>query len=151
MNPNHIRTRKAIARTAVVGIATGVAALALAGPASADHTLLDETIIVSDCHSSGEECGVVPTFTFFAPDHQVRVTFIGGDGCSTIAAHTVIDGDPNTGQTSFVDPHQSKWGDEPVKLGFHKITVETGGVLGGCNTGRLASYSGRLLIDSIED
>jgi hypothetical protein len=46
MKTHQVLTRKALARAAVVGISTGFAALALAGPASADHALLDKTINV---------------------------------------------------------------------------------------------------------
>jgi hypothetical protein len=153
MNTHHIPTRTAIARPAVVGIATGLAAFALAfaGPASADHTLLDKTINVSDCGPAGQTCRVTPTFTFFAPDEHVTAEFIaGGDGCSSIVAHIVIDG--NTYPGSKVGPNQSDGGHElQVKPGFHKIGVLTDGVDGGCNTGHLASYSGRLLVDNVED
>jgi hypothetical protein len=152
MKTHQVLTRKALARAAVVGISTGFAALALACPASADHALLDKTINVPDCQASNEKCSVVPSFTFFTPESQVKVTFIADGGCSTITAHIVIDGNDNyTGLP--VAPNQSNEFDTYLDPGFHKISERAEGDLlaGGCNTGRLAFYSGRLLVDSIED
>jgi hypothetical protein len=146
MNTNHLTNRKAIARMALAGIATGAAALTLAGPASADHALLDMPIFVPGCGSSGQICGFTPTFTVFAPNDQVRVQFVAGPGCS-VTAFNVIDGQPQPlAQLSSTPGAGSVY---TVNRGFHTIGVQAKGAPAGCKSGQVASYSGVLRVDSV--
>jgi hypothetical protein len=145
MNTNHLPTRKAIARTALAGIATGLAALALAGPASADHALLDMPIFVPGCGSTGQTCAVTPTFTVFAPADQVRVQFVQGPGCP-VKTLNVIDGQSQPLQLSTSPGGGAVY---TVARGLHAIGVQAIGLPGGCTSGHLASYSGVLRVDSV--
>jgi len=135
---------KPIASTAVAGLAAGLAALALAGPASADHALLDIPIYVPGCGSPGQTCGVTPTFPVLATDDHVRVHFVHGPGCS-VKTFDVIDGQPQPLQLSTSTGDGNEY---TVTPGFHTIGVQAIGIPGSCSTGH-ASYSGKLVVESV--
>jgi hypothetical protein len=120
--------------------------VAFAGPASADRTLLYQQISVLDCGSSGQLCGVVPTFEFFTVDREVDVTYTNFGGCFDVNLTILIDGQPASPARRLAPDQYAEFSGLRVKLGEHEIGVLAEGVTGGCNTGRLAAYSGRLQV-----
>jgi hypothetical protein len=145
MNTIRITAGKTVARTAMLAAVAGIAAIAFAGPASAEDTLLYQNIDVPDCGSTGQVCGVVPTFEFFTLDREVSATYVNGAGCSDIDLTILVDGQP-AAPPERLAPSTYRDLSLHVKLGEHKMGVLAVGVTGGCNTGRLASYSGRLQV-----
>jgi len=148
MNTFRTRIRRGITGTAIVATATGFAALALAGPASAG-TVTSKTLNVKDCLSTNQTCDNTPGAIVNTKGEHIRVEFIAStEHCSNIIAHIIVDG--NEWGNKLVKPGQSDGGYEiPVAAGTHNIEVRAEGVKGGCNTGRLASWKGTLEIEKL--
>jgi hypothetical protein len=138
----------------VVAICAG--SMGLAGPASADTKLIRERPIgVADCSTvgSGQICPANPKNNWDVQDQllvrkpAIFVEFIASPShCSDIVAHVFFDG--REVASSVVGPGQSDGGHEiPVEdsaAGLNMVAVQAEGVTGGCNTGTLASWAGRL-------
>jgi hypothetical protein len=140
-----------VGRTALVVVTSGVAALALAGPASAVN--LDQYIEVPQCQpATGQLCPQVPTVNFSTQNERsIKVEFTGNrNGCSDIIAHIFFDG--NEWGSNRVGPRQTDGGYEiPVTPGRHTIGVQAEGIEGGCNTGVVTAWGGTVHIESLQD
>jgi hypothetical protein len=151
MSTSHIRTRKGVARAAVAVTTTGVAALALAGPASA--TLIRQYIEVPQCEQPQTQwCKQVPTVNVRAKaDGPWLVEFTGNqNGCSDIIAHIILDG--TEWGNHIVHPGGTDEGYEiPLTKGNHVIGVQAEGIEGGCNTGAVGAWGGTLLARTLYD
>jgi hypothetical protein len=151
MSTFRIRTRTALARTAIVASTSGVAALAIAGPASAVAT--DKYIEVPQCQpATSQLCPQIPTVAFTVlNERSVKVEFTGNrNGCSDIIAHIFFDG--NEWGSNRVRPGQTDGGYEiPVTRGNHTIGVQAEGIEGGCNTGVVTAWGGTVHIESLQD
>ena len=148
-----ITPRQAFSRLALLSAAALTAlSLATAGSASANgwHTVLDESFNAA-CTGAGQLCGdpAVWQFTTLSPEVNVEFT-AGGAGCSTIVPVITIDGLMMPPQ-SAVGPGQSTGGqDFHVGIGRHTIGIDAYGLTGGCNTGKLASYQGRVHVNCVD-
>ena len=108
--------------------------------------LVDTTYALAiTCTSTGEVCD--PTVTIPITSQGVaQMTFTASPAhCSSIVAAIGLDGsiftsDPLApgGSTFVAFP--------PVSAGAHTVTVQATGIVGGCNTGTLASWSGTLVV-----
>lgn len=149
MSTTHVGIRRAIARAAVVATATGWAALAFAGPASAKLIVTDKYIEVPNCSPPGSElCPQIPSVTVNNGLFSMKVEFTANSNhCSDIIAHIMVDG--REWGSNRVGPGQSDGGYEiPANAGPHTIGVQAEGVPGGCNTtGTLAAWGGTLHIE----
>jgi hypothetical protein len=136
--------KKTVARSVVTVAATGCAALSLAHPAWA----LDRSIGVAECTQppGDQKCAEVPSVTFDATTPAAIVDFTADPAhCSDIIVHVIVDG---TEWGAFiVGPGERDGGLRiPLSGGRHTIAVQAEGMAGGCNTGRLASWGGKLHI-----
>jgi len=144
-------SRKAIARTAVIATATGLVALALAAPASADTY-----IEVPHCSQVGSElCPGIEGFSFFNTNQSVKAEFTANaNHCSDIIAHVMVDG--REWGSNVVHPGQSDGGYEiPLNYGSHFIGIQAEGVDGGCNPpgvgpgNTLSAWGGTLHVEGL--
>jgi hypothetical protein len=151
MSTFDIRTRRAVARTVIVGTSTGVAALALASPASPVN--MDKYIEVPQCQpATSQLCPQIPTVSFDTnSERTIKVAFTGNrNGCSDIIAHIFFDG--AEWGSHRVGPSRSDGGYEiPVTRGTHVIGVQAEGIEGGCNYGAVSAWGGTLHIESLQD
>jgi len=147
MTSYHLRTGRAVARAAIAATATVLAALALAGPASAKPIVTDRHLEVSSCTPPGGQlCPQIPSVTVNNGLFPMKVEFTGGPGCSDIIAHIIVDG--SEWGSNRVGPGQSDGGYEiPLPPGQHTIGVQAEGVEGGCNNGSLSGWQGNLHIE----
>ena len=153
MTTSTFATRMAVGRAAVAAAALAVAALPLAAPAAARPPFpINQYVEVANCtQPSGQLCPGIPSAVIDPRTPTVKVDFSANSGhCSDLIAHIVVDGKP-WGST-VVRPGQTGGGFEiPLGFGQHYIGVQGEGIAGGCNTGRLASWSGNLHIEEIGD
>lgn len=144
-------TTKAVARTIFACVATGFAALSLAGPAWAGPLILDEYVDVAKCvQKSGQLCPPVVYRQAYIDTPSVKVEFTAsGNHCSDIIAHVFVDG--REWGSNVVGPGRSDGGYEiPIEpAGLHKFGVQAEGITGGCNTGVLDSWGGALHIEEL--
>jgi hypothetical protein len=150
------RTRRAIARAAVIAAATSLAALTLASPASADETLIGQKYIgIDNCSSegSGQICPTgtpnsnVIQYSFSANQPSIKVEFTANaNHCSDMIAHLYFDG--TEWGSNIVHPGQTDGGYEiPIdRSGIHFVAVRAEGVLGGCNTGTVSAWGGTIRV-----
>jgi hypothetical protein len=143
-------TRITAARTCVV-TGAGVAALALASPASAVN--LDQYVGVPQCEpATSQLCPQIPTVAFTVlNERSIKVEFTGNrNGCSDVIAHVFLDG--QEWGSNRVGPGGSDGGYEiPVTSGRHTIGVQAEGIEGGCNTGVVTAWGGTVHIESLQD
>jgi hypothetical protein len=156
MTTTHCCTRKTITRTAMVATATGFAALAFAGPASAAPLVINKYIEVPHCAQVGSElCPQVPGVTFDNHAKSVNVNFTANaNHCSDIIAHVMVDG--REWGSNTVGPSQNDGGYEiPLSPGTHTIGIKAEGVDGGCNPAgvgpdaTLSAWGGMLHVEEL--
>jgi hypothetical protein len=143
----------AVARTIFATVATGIAVIALAGPAPARPPFpINQAVGVANCSQpEGQLCPGIPSAVIDPRTPTVKVEFTAnGEHCSDIIAHIIVDG--HEWGSNVVAPGQSDGGYEiPLGPGQHNIGVQGEGITGGCNTGKLASWGGQLHIEEIGD
>lgn len=139
---------RAVVRAVVAAAATGVAAITLAGNASA----LDQYVEIVDCKTApGEQlCSLERQFAYHHGDAPgVRIEFTANNGhCSDIIAKVRVDGQAVAG--IIVGPGERDGGVVvPLGPGRHVFSIGAEGLPGGCNTGRLASWGGTVHITNL--
>lgn len=138
-----------IAAATVAAAATGIALLSTAGPAAAE--VITKNVKVASCANPAGN----PQICLNQVGQKFHVNYPGSGSvnikftadpshCSDIYATIYIDGYPE--QTKRLQPGSSMKIDTFLPKGLHKTTVQAKGVYGGCNTGHLDSWSGRLTI-----
>jgi hypothetical protein len=156
MTSTHTGSRTAIARSVLVTTASGLAALAFAGPASAAPQVINKYIEVPHCTQVGSElCPQVPGLTFDNHAPSVNVNFTANaNHCSDIIAHVIVDG--REWGSAEVGPSQNDGGYEiPLSIGTHTIGIRAEGVDGGCNTAgvgpnnTLSAWGGMLHVEEL--
>ena len=158
---------KCAERTAIAVAATGLVALSLAGTASADEQLLhDGYIEVANCQAPGVGDGQfcpgpfsprsIPGFMVYPKAGSVKVEFTANPNhCSDMIAHLFYN-DTSTGEhgaeewgSNIASPGGTDGGYEiPVGGGPSGVFfgVKAEGVPGGCNTGSVSAWGGRLRV-----
>jgi hypothetical protein len=149
MNTTHAGTRRAVLRGAAAAGAAALAALGLASPASAYQEV---PIFMNTCNSdnqSGDAC----VFTTVVPNKGgISVQFVSAtDMCSDILAHVIaVDPQPHELGVDRVAPGRGgkQYGiPKPANGGGNSgISVHANGIEGGCNTGGLLQWGGKLII-----
>jgi len=160
------RGRRCIQTTVAVA-ASGLVAMTLASPASADeHLVSDKAIGIGDCSvvGSGQFCPAkignqtqdqTGTQIDGLRNRSIKVEFTANaNHCSDMIAHVWISGDGPAREwgSNVVHPGQSDGGYE-IPLGnsfFHRIDIQAEGVPGGCNTGSVSAWGGRLRIWALD-
>jgi hypothetical protein len=149
---NHIH--KAMGRSMVVVAATGVAALALASPASAGQY---KSRLAVDCPPPfSQECNATGDYAVPA-DGTLYVSFHGDPGaCADIVEHIRVNGVEFA--SGRVGPGQSDVGVyieasdiPPSEDGQYHISLLADGVLGGCNNGSMSGWAGLLEVETGND
>lgn len=147
-----------IGRAITVTVTVAAASTTLAGPVSADETLMTEKYIaVENCSAVGSgqfcpatrpswETGTLTQFTTPARSDSVKVEFTANQNhCADMIAHIFFDG--HEWGSNVVHPGQTDGGYEiPVDYGLHQIGVQAEGLPGGCNTGSVSAWGGVLRI-----
>jgi hypothetical protein len=130
------RTRRAVARAAVITAATSLAALTLASPASADSVALDRDLQRSGCSGAPQFCGkpVVLQFTN-TTDVAATVTNIVGNktDCPDIIVKGVFDG---SGFATYYYPLENGAG-VSLTPGSHTVALD-----GECRSGGSLTHWG---------
>lgn len=148
------RTRKPLARAAVVVAATGFAALTLAAPASAGP-MQRYALDVSNCNSQSQLCPVVQYVGINTNGESIRAEFFadksrsaGGQGCTDVIAHMIVDGREWGKNTARLGGSDGGY-EIPLSPGYHTIGVQIEGIPGnGCNTqGFISGWRGTLEIE----
>lgn len=133
---------RAIAQTAVLASATGLAALTLAGPASADiySEVLARPIFVNPCPSGHPLCGAPQQVQFTTTKDHVKVEFAKvASLCPDYNVEGTLDGQSQPIPAA----------DIAVNPGNHTMTVEARFAPGGCQgswAGGAPAWGGRLVI-----
>jgi hypothetical protein len=142
------RNRKTIARNALVAIATGFAALALAPVASAD--LVAANIGVESCPEPRTQlCTPIPTVTIETTGPLFVEFEASKDHCADMIAHIFLDG--REWGSNVVGPGQRDGGYFIMTTpGLHSIGVQAEGIEGGCNHGAVSGWAGRIHVESNE-
>jgi hypothetical protein len=144
------RARKPFVRAAILAVSAGAAAVALAGPASA-NTL---AVSVVCQHPIGQHC--LTPFTTSVDNHGegIFVQFTASpEHCSSIVATLRIDGTILATETLAPGQQMSKQfiaGTGKPGKQLTTIAVTADGVLGGCNVGTLGGWKGTLLVKQFE-
>jgi hypothetical protein len=137
---NLIRT--AIGQTAILASATGLAALTLAGPASADVTteVLARPIFVNPCPSGHPVCGAPQQVQFTTTKEHVKVDFTKvASLCPDYNVEGTLDGRSQPIPAA----------DVPLAPGNHTLTLDARFAPGGCKgqwEGGASAWGGRLVI-----
>jgi hypothetical protein len=150
MNNQRITVSKALARAAAAAAVTGLAALALASPASAQK--LDRHLAVNCPPPLSQNCaprqGLTATTT-----GELFVTFTADPNppaCAAGKARIFVDG--NEHGSAIVQPGGNDGGyGITVSPGTHRIDVQMDGVYGGCNTGSMSGWGGNLHVETDAD
>jgi hypothetical protein len=114
------------------------------GDASADTTT-SYPLGVTDCQTATELCAVIPT-VIVQTSSVLMVNFTASPlHCSDIIVHILVDGAEKY-VSGALAPGASTGVQNlgPVPGGTYTLGVQAQGVLGGCNSGTLASWSGTL-------
>lgn len=133
---------------------TACGAVVFAGVAAAAPAVHDNYVEETDCHTTTQVCRDVAKVVYPFNTHSVKVTFTANQNhCSDIIDHILVDG--LEWGFRVVGPGQSDGGqviplDNPIP-GYHEIGVRAEGITGGCNTGYLHAWGGRLHIEEIPD
>lgn len=132
-----------VAEICVIVAATGVAALALAGPASAKPYVQDSYIEVPQCQPATTQlCPQIPTASVGAIMSPTVSFTANTNHCSDIIAHVFIDG-VEVG-SDLLDPGEIT-PDFPLEdLQPHTVGIQAEGIPGGCNTGHVDAWGGTL-------
>jgi hypothetical protein len=142
---------RVLACAAIAATTGGVAAVALASPASA--TIIDHYIEVPSCWPPQTQwCDPTPTVPFQAKyDGPVLVEFTANQNhCADMIAHIFVDA--KEWGSNRVGPGQRDGGYEiPLTKGEHWIGVQAEGIEGGCNTGFVSAWGGNLHIETLYD
>lgn len=144
-----INIRTTFGRTAMIAAATGFAALALAGTASAE--VIDRNIGVADCQQPQTQMCNPAQSVSFTTDGPFMVEFeASGNHCSDMVAHVAVDGNP---WSSNVVGSGQRDGGYFVETGpgTHTVGVQAEGIPGGCNEGFVGSWAGTLHIETGQD
>jgi hypothetical protein len=141
-----IRTYKAVVRAAVVASATALAALGLAGPASADSTtVFDSPVGVGGCPGAPPEpCGKPLELPFTTTQPTVDITFkrVPNTGCPFFRVHGYIDGPVGTIPWPEPDPNWSSVAAEmQLAPGNHTLNLDAT-----CPSGAFSTWGGHLSI-----
>jgi hypothetical protein len=124
------------------------AAAAAAAVCPGDQTS-DEFAV--SCASAGQLCSSTYAQTINSPDGVLELEyFVGVDHCSSVRVTFLVDGAPVAtspflgwpGQGGPLDTGLIDVG--PVAPGAHLIEVQAEGTEGGCNSGQLSAWGGRL-------
>jgi len=144
-----MNTRRLTA-AALAAASSTVALLGMSSPASAD--VITKTTKVAHCDNpitNPQVCRNKISQDFhvnYPGSGHVIVKFKADPThCSDIYATIYIDDYPE--QTNRLRPGQSMKIDTHLRKGMHTVSVQAKGVYGGCNTGKLDSWSGRISID----
>jgi hypothetical protein len=142
--------RSGVVWATTVATTAGVAAVALASPASAVN--VEQYIEVPQCQpATSQVCPQVPEVNFSALKGEfVLVQFTANQNhCADMIAHILLDHYPvGSGRVGPGQTFQQKpWAGE----GNHVISVRAEGVTGGCNTGVVNSWGGTVRIQSLID
>ena len=139
---------RALMRTAAVAVCAGLAATALAGPASAE--ILDRHLMV-DCPAPySQNCPVRHGLTVRTTG-PLYVSFTGDPtACAAGKARVFVDGREWGG--AIVQPGGNDGGYySATSAGIHNVEIQMDGVVGGCNTGSMSGWSGDLHVETNED
>lgn len=130
-------------RTALLTVAIGCAALAVAGPAAAKPFSQDSYIDVPSCPQPQTQlCNTIPTATVGAVMAPSVSFSANGNHCSDMIAHVIVDGQEVGADR--VGPGQST-PDYPMdSYRSHTVGVQAEGVEGGCNVGYVSAWGGTL-------
>jgi hypothetical protein len=102
------------------------------------------------CTGAGQLC--TPTrdynFTFACPASAKASFTVANDQCSPLRVHYLLDGTGELGVSAYAA------GGETIEVvltgipaGAHKLVVQAEGKAGGCNSGTLATFAGRMVVD----
>ena len=149
----HIRSRKTVFGGAAASAAVVVAAVGLASPASAYQEF---QIFESTCNSDVQDCdtGVYTTSVKMNPA-GISAGFVSStDMCSDIIAKISVD-EPQPheiGEARVSPGHGTPQFGIPANLangaGYVGVSVHAVGITGGCNTGGLQQWAGKLVIEN---
>jgi hypothetical protein len=149
----HTRSRKTVFGGAAASAAAVVAAIGFASPASAYQEF---QIFENTCNSDGQDCatGVYTTVVKMNPA-GISVGFVSSpDMCSDIIAKIGID-EPQPhfiGEARVSPGHGTPHFGIPANLanagGYIGVYVHAVGITGGCNTGGLQQWAGKLVIEN---
>jgi hypothetical protein len=144
---------KGVVCATTVATTAGIAALALASPASA--VSIEQYIEVPQCQpATSQVCPQVPEVNFTAGNGTsgefVMVQFTANQNhCADMIAHILLDGYPQF--SAPVGPGQTAQRKVFAGGGNHVLGVRAEGIEGGCNTGVVNSWGGTVRIDSVLD
>ena len=132
-----------VAKIFVTVTATGVAGVALAGPASAKPFVQDSYIEVPQCHpATSQLCPQIPTASIGAIMAPTVTFTANSNHCSDIIAHVFIDG-VEFG-SDLLEPGETTPEFPLEDLQPHTVGIQAEGIPGGCNTGHVDAWGGTL-------
>jgi len=138
-----IRLFEPIAEMCVIVTATTVAALALAGPASAKPYAQDSYIEVPQCQpATSQLCPQIPTARVGAIMSPTVTFTANSNHCSDIIAHVFIDG-AEFG-SDLLEPGETTPEFPLEGLQPHTVGIQAEGIPGGCNRGWVDAWGGTL-------
>jgi hypothetical protein len=140
------RTLKATAATTTLAAAAGLAALALAGPASA-QTYTQHLAV--DCPQPySQKCSPRQGITVGASSTPYYVRFTADPkACAPGVARVFVD-NTEEGHSEVQLGVPAQFFKIEHGPGSHTVAVQMDGVLGGCNTGAMSGWSGTLEVQT---
>jgi hypothetical protein len=138
-----IHTIRSVVEICVIVSATGTAALALAGPASAKPYVQDSYIEVPQCQpATSQLCPQIPTASVGAIMSPTVSFTANTNHCSDIIAHVFIDG-VEFG-SDLLEPGETTPEFPLEDLQPHTVGIQAEGIPGGCNRGWVDAWGGTL-------
>jgi hypothetical protein len=140
------RTPKATAATTTLAAAAGLAALALAGPASA-QTYTQHLAV--DCPQPySQNCAPRPGISVGDSSTPYYVRFTADpNACAPGMVRVFVDNN-EAGHTEVLQGVPAQFFKVQHRPGSHTVAVQMDGVLGGCNTGAMSGWSGTLEVQT---
>jgi hypothetical protein len=136
----------------LVSAILGVVSLFVTAGTAAAATNVSNTPVSVTCTSTGQACDTAFQQTVTTTS-TLRIEFESAfEGCGSFSVSFFVDG--SLVHTSAVlGPFQrtGEFDAGPVSTGQHTVAVRATGVPGGCNTGTLTSWAGRLFITTNDD
>jgi hypothetical protein len=138
-----------IGRTSLAAMATSLAALAFAVPASAKIT--DFPVGVPNCPQPQTQVCQPIVSVYVTTQGPLLVEFTAGQSqCSLMVAHIFVD--RREWGSHVVGPGERDGGYYiDVSPGEHEVGVQAEGIEGGCNKGYVTSWAGTLRVETDND
>jgi hypothetical protein len=142
--------------TAVVSYTSGSTTTTIVGASTTTTTVPSRpgltrsfAVGVNNCIAGGtpELCAPIPTVPL-PTDGVLQVEFAASTGhCANVIAHLLVDGVERS-VSGALPPGESTGVQDfgPIAAGVHAVGVQAEGVVGGCNSGSIASWSGTLTL-----